>query len=61
MKNTGICIVSLLGGVIVGSALTMLFAPQSGRDFRHSIKHFVDKEIDKACACHHEKEEDTDE
>ena len=30
MKNTGIAIVSLVGGMIIGSALTMLFTPQSG-------------------------------
>lgn len=57
MKNTGIAIVSLVGGLIIGSALTMLFTPQSGPDLRHSLKDFVDKEIDKArCKCD-EKEE----
>ena len=29
MKNTGIAIVSLVGGMIIGSALTMLFTPLS--------------------------------
>ncbi|MEG1611788.1 MAG: YtxH domain-containing protein [Alistipes sp.] len=52
MKDTGICIISLVGGMIVGSALTMLFTTQSGRDMRCSIKDFVEKEIDKArCKC----------
>lgn len=47
MKNTGIVIVSLLGGLIVGSALTMLFTPHSGPDMRRHIKNFIDDEIDK--------------
>ena len=37
MKNTGIIITSLLGGLIVGSALTMLFTPQSGMETRKQI------------------------
>ena len=40
MKNTGIAIVSLVGGMIIGSALTMLFTPQK-------IKDSIDDEIDK--------------
>lgn len=47
MKNTGIIITSLLGGLIVGSALTMLFAPQSGMETRKQIKDFLSDEIDK--------------
>ena len=38
MKNTGIAIVSLVGGLIIGSALTMLFTPQSGPELRRKIK-----------------------
>ena len=58
MKNTGIAIVSLVGGMIIGSALTMLFTPQSGPVFRtqpafsgpelrQKIKDSIDDEIDK--------------
>lgn len=47
MKNTGIVIVSLVGGLIIGSALTMLFAPQSGADLRRKIKDSIDDEIDR--------------
>ena len=50
MKNTGIIIASLLGGMIVGSALTMLFTPQSGPELRGKIKDFVDDEVKKARA-----------
>ena len=38
MKNTGIVIASLVGGMIIGSALTMLFTPQSGAELRKQIK-----------------------
>ena len=47
MKNTGIAIVSLVGGMIIGSALTMLFTPQSGPELRQTIKDSIDDEIDK--------------
>ena len=42
MKNTGIAIVSLVGGMIIGSALTMLFTPQSGPELRQKIKDSID-------------------
>lgn len=47
MKHTGIAIVSLVGGMIVGSALTMLFTPQSGPELRKQIKDLIDDEVDK--------------
>lgn len=48
MKNTGIVIASLIGGMVVGSALALLFAPQSGTETRKQIKDLVDDGIDKA-------------
>lgn len=52
MKNTGIAIVSLVGGLIVGSALTMLFTPHSGPEVRSKIKDFIDEEMEKVrCKC----------
>ena len=45
MKNTGIVIVSLVGGLIIGSALTMLFTPQSGPELRRKIKDRIDDEL----------------
>lgn len=48
MKNTGICIISLVGGMVVGSALAMLLTPQSGPELRHQIKHFMEEEMAKA-------------
>ncbi|MDE6857202.1 MAG: YtxH domain-containing protein [Alistipes sp.] len=53
MKNTCFCFASLVGGLLVGSALTMLLTPQSGPELRAAIKDFIDKEVDKArCQCH---------
>ena len=47
MKNTGIAIVSLVGGLIIGSALTMLYTPQSGPELRRKIKESIDDEIER--------------
>lgn len=47
MKQTGICIATLLGGMVLGSALAMLFTPVSGAELRQSIHDLVDKELDK--------------
>lgn len=47
MKNTGIVIASLVGGMILGSALTMLFTPQSGADLRRQIRDLLDDEVEK--------------
>ena len=47
MKHTGIAIISLVGGLIIGSALTMLFTPQSGPELRRKIKDSIDDEIDR--------------
>ena len=43
MKNTGIVIASLVGGMILGSALTMLLTPQSGPELRRQIKGYLDE------------------
>lgn len=46
-ENTGIVIASLVGGMIIGSALTMLFTPQSGAELRKQIKDLIGDEVDK--------------
>lgn len=48
MKHTSICLVSLLGGMVVGSALAMLMTPQSGPELRSKIKGWVEEEVEKA-------------
>lgn len=47
MKNTGHSIALLIGGMLVGSALTMLFTPQSGPELRRQIKDLINDEVDK--------------
>lgn len=47
MKQTTICVASLLGGLILGSALAMLLTPQSGPELRHNLRHAFDQEVDK--------------
>lgn len=46
MRHTTICVASLLGGMIIGSALAMLLTPQSGPALRHKIKDLVEEEVD---------------
>ena len=38
---------TLLGGMILGSAIAMMLTPQSGPELRHNIKHLMDKGADK--------------
>ena len=47
MKHTGIVIASLVGGMILGSALAMLLTPQSGPELRRKIKGLVGDELDR--------------
>ncbi len=47
MKNTGNVFASLVGGMIVGSIVTLLFTPHSGPEMRRHIKDFVDNGSDK--------------
>lgn len=57
MKSTGICsLVSFIGGVLVGSVVTMLVTPQSGPELRGKIRNYVDEEAEKLrCHCNEEK------
>lgn len=47
MKNTGNSILSLVGGMLIGSVVTMLFTPKSGPEMRKQIKDLIDEEVDK--------------
>ncbi len=63
MKHTCITtLAALLGGVVVGSAVTMLLTPKSGPEMRDSLKDLIDKEItkirnfhDKECCTHQDE------
>lgn len=46
MKGSNL--LAFLGGAIVGGAIALLFAPQSGDKTREQIKDFVDEGVDEA-------------
>ena len=52
MKQTGLCIVTLLGGALMGAAIAMLVTPKTGRQVRDQIRDFIGDELDKIrCKC----------
>lgn len=52
MKHSVCTLVSFLGGMLVGSVVTMLVTPQSGPELRSKIRDYVDQEADKIrCQC----------
>lgn len=58
MKHTCYCFATLLGGMVIGSALAMLLTPKTGPEMRTAIKGLVEKEIDKVrCKCEELKDE----
>lgn len=55
MKNTTICIISALGGAMLGAAVAMLTTPQSGKELRGKIHDAFDETTkrihDDLCNC----------
>lgn len=47
MKNTTLCIFSVLGGMVLGSAVALALAPKSGQEMRSFVRDFLNEEIDK--------------
>ena len=47
MKNTTLCLFSLLGGVVIGSAVALALAPKSGEEMRGLVRNFLNDEIEK--------------
>ena len=47
MKHTTVCIFSVLGGMVIGSAMALALAPKTGHDLRNSVRDFLNEEIDK--------------
>ena len=42
----------MLGGMLLGSVVTMLVTPQSGPELRNKIRDYMDNEMEKArCRC----------
>lgn len=53
MKQTGLCVVSLLGGALIGAAVAMLVTPKTGRQMRDTIRDFITDEMEALrCKCH---------
>lgn len=53
MKQTGLCIVSLLGGALMGAAVAMLVTPKTGRQMRDYLRDLVADEMENLrCKCH---------
>ena len=58
MKHTCYCFATMLGGMVIGSALAMLLTPKTGPEMREAVKNLVGKEIDKVrCKCEEFKNE----
>ena len=52
MKQTGLCIVTLLGGALMGAAIAMLVTPKTGRQMRDQIRDLINDHIDSVrCKC----------
>jgi gas vesicle protein len=53
MKQTTVTILSMLGGMVIGSALALAFTPKTGAEMRNLVRDFIDEEVAKMrCACH---------
>ena len=57
MKNSTICLLSALGGALVGAMITALVTPQSGKELRGKIRDAVNNAAEKmhhhndTCCC----------
>ena len=47
MKNSTVSILSLLGGMVIDSALALAFTPKTGAEMRSLVRNFVTDEIKK--------------
>lgn len=58
MKHTCYCFATMLGGMVIGSALAMLLTPKTGPEMRTAVKNLVEKEVEKMrCKCNEFKDE----
>lgn len=55
MRNSSLCLLSALGGAVLGAAIAMLVTPQSGKELRHKIRAAVNDAAEKIrtanCGC----------
>ena len=63
MKSSMWCFASLLGGMVLGSAIALAVAPKSGEEMRRLVRDFINDEVEKwrlangvsskPCECEH--------
>ena len=51
MKQTTLCVLSLLGGAVIGSVVALAFAPKTGKEMRGVVRDFLNDEINKWGSC----------
>ena len=54
MKNSMLCVASVLGGMVLGSAVALALAPKTGQEMRSFVRDFLNEEIDKWRAAYKE-------
>ncbi len=52
MKDSGMCVLTLVGGMLLGAAVTALLTPKSGKELRGSIRGLIHDEIARLHQCH---------
>lgn len=57
MKQTTLCLISALGGAMVGAAIAMLTTPHSGREMRGKIYEALSHMAEHGYGCHCHKGE----
>ena len=57
MKQSSLCLLSALGGALVGAMVALLVTPQSGKELRGKIREAIDEATAKmhAASCDCEK------
>ncbi|MFI3259255.1 MAG: YtxH domain-containing protein [Rikenellaceae bacterium] len=67
MKKTGVILTSIIGGAIVGSAVTMCLCPKSGSEFRRDAHKKIIAHIEalkarmQSCCCGDEDKQGSEE
>ena len=47
MKNSTLCIFSVLGGMVLGSVVALALAPKTGQEMRGLVRDFLNEEFEK--------------
>lgn len=59
MKHTSFCLLSAIGGALIGAAIAALVTPQSGKELRGKIRSAINDTADKMrstmCNCNAEE------